>query len=139
MLIFYMLINTIRRTLQFLLTSHVSGNTSLSQARAQAVAVKLSEEGCENRFVVIPHADGHPKVGAQMLVRIVPRPDSDGDGVWPECDCEARVNGGGCHALGGGGGPSGTRYADQDTPLRADANTGSPGSRSHLPHSHTDL
>ena len=78
----------------------------LSQARAQAVAGKLEEEGCENRFVVIAHADGHPEVGAQMLVRIVPRPDSDGggDGVWPECDCEASVNGGGCHALVGGGG-----------------------------------
>ena len=121
--------------------THVSGNTQLSQARAQAVAVKLSEEGCENRFVVIPHADGHPEVGAQMLVRIVPRPDSDGgeDGVWPECDCEARVNGGGCHALGEEGGPSGTRYADQDTPLRADANTGSTSSRSHQPHSHANL
>ena len=54
------------------------GNNDLSHARASAVADRLKEEGCENDFVIVPHADLHPEIRAQMLVRIVPRPDTAG-------------------------------------------------------------
>ena len=55
------------------------GNKDLSRARAQAVADKLREEGCKNEFAIIAHADGHPEIGAQMLVRIIPRPGGAAD------------------------------------------------------------
>lgn len=53
------------------------GNMDLSRARAQALADKLQEEGCTSEFIIIPHADGHPEIGAQMLVRIIPKPDGE--------------------------------------------------------------
>jgi len=55
------------------------GNNDLSRARAQAVADRLREEGCKNEFSIIAHADGHPEIGAQMLVRIIPRPGGAAD------------------------------------------------------------
>jgi outer membrane protein OmpA-like peptidoglycan-associated protein len=54
------------------------GNNDLSHGRASAVADMLKEEGCENDFVIVAHADLHPEIKAQMLVRIVPRPDTAG-------------------------------------------------------------
>ena len=55
------------------------GNTDLSRARAQTVADKLKEEGCQNEFIIVPHADAHPEIKAQMLVRIIPRPGGAAD------------------------------------------------------------
>ena len=52
------------------------GSTALSQARAQAVVDFLTASGCTNAFRVHAHANEHPDVGAQTLVRIVPAPDT---------------------------------------------------------------
>jgi flagellar motor protein MotB len=60
------------------------GNTNLSQARASAVADRLKQDGCKNDFVIIPHADSHPEIKAQMLVRIIPRPGRPEEGFGSE-------------------------------------------------------